>query len=100
MKLIDVTNSHPRLVSQQLQNTDTNFIKIFSLGTTTVIFSEAKTHKDIVLRNKHRGIKKSEINYALENILETSIDNVEVIFAPHMAEISLKIDPTLSVPSI
>ncbi|SFH66943.1 DUF1827 family protein [Pisciglobus halotolerans] len=92
MKLIDVTNSHRNLVSQQLQNTDTNFIRVFSLGPTTVILSEAKTHRDVVLKNPKRNIKKTEINYALQKILKVSPKKVDIIFAPNIAEISMKVE--------
>lgn len=91
VKLVDVTNSHPVLVSSQLENTDAVFIKVFSLGKTTVIFSGARTHKDVILQNKNRNIKNAEIQYAIENILEVSPEEVEIFPSPHLVEVSLKL---------
>lgn len=89
MKLIDVTNNHSDLVMEQLENTDANFVKVFSLGPTTIIYSGAATHKDVLLLNKIRNIKNTEINFVLENILETSLENVEILHAPHIVELSI-----------
>lgn len=92
MKLIDITNNHSELVIEQLENTNANFVKVFSLGPTTVICSGSPVSKDIILFNKDRKIKNSEINFVLKNILETTIDNVETIHAPHIVELSLHIE--------
>ena len=91
MKLIDVTNSHSHLVNSQLENTDAVFIKVFSLGPTTVIFSGAPTHQDVILQNKKRNIKNSEIHFAIENILEVTPEEVEIFPAPHLVELSVKV---------
>ncbi|WP_140405513.1 DUF1827 family protein, partial [Enterococcus sp. 8E11_MSG4843] len=39
MKLINVTNSHSRLVLNQLENTDAELVKVYTAGDTTVIFT-------------------------------------------------------------
>lgn len=91
MKLIDVTNSHSHLVNSQLENTDAVFIKVFSLGPTTVIFSGAPTHQDVILQNKKRNIKNSEIHFAIENILEVTPEEVEIFPAPHLVELFVKV---------
>lgn len=91
MKLIEVTNSYTALVHNQLENTDAVFIKVFSLGPTTVIFSGARTHQDIILQNKKRNVKQSEIQYAIEHILEADPKDVEIFSSPHLVEVSLKI---------
>ena len=52
MKLIDITNSHSQLVNEQLANTDAYFIKVYSLGQTTVFYADAATHRDIVILNQ------------------------------------------------
>ncbi|MCA9765074.1 MAG: DUF1827 family protein [Carnobacterium sp.] len=93
MKLIDVTNSHIDLVTEQLGSTDANFIKVYTLGPTTVIFSGAPTHEDVLLLNKHRNIKNAEIKYAVDNILETTIDQVDILHAPNIVELSVLIKP-------
>ena len=64
MKLIDITNSHSQLVNEQLANTDAYFIKVYSLGQTTVFYADAATHRDIVILNKKRRIKDVEIEFA------------------------------------
>ena len=56
MKLIDITNSHSQLVNEQLANTDAYFIKVYSLGQTTVFYADAATHRDIVILNRKRRI--------------------------------------------
>ena len=91
MKLIDVTNSHSSLVAEQLGNTDAVFIKVYSLGQTTVIFSGAATHKDVVLTNKLRNIKNNEINYAITEVLKTTPDQVDILKAPNLVEISVNL---------
>lgn len=92
MKLIDVTNSHTDLVTEQLGNTDANFIKVYSLGPTTVVFSGAPTHKDVLLLNKGRNIKNAEIKYAIDHILETSPDRVDILHAPNIVELSIPVN--------
>lgn len=91
MKLIDVTNSHSLLVNSQLESTDAVFIKVFSLGPTTVIFSGAPTHQDVILQNKKRNIKNSEIHYAIEKILEVPPEKVDIFPAPHLVELSVQL---------
>ncbi|MEG0498143.1 MAG: DUF1827 family protein [Carnobacterium sp.] len=91
MKLIDVTNSHIDLVTEQLGNTDANFIKVYTLGPTTVIFSGAPTHEDVLLLNKQRNIKNAEIKYAIDNILETTVDQVDILHAPNIVELSIMV---------
>ena len=69
MKLIDVTNSHADLVREQLANTDAQFVKVYSLGQTTVIFTGAATHEDVIILNKNRRVKQSEIDFVLTKLL-------------------------------
>ena len=38
-----------QLVNEQLANTDAYFIKVYSLGQTTVFYADAATHRDIVI---------------------------------------------------
>ena len=92
MKLIDVTNNHSELVVEQLENTNANFIKVFSLGSTTVICSGSSMSKDVILLNESRAIKNSEINFVLKNVLDTTIDNVEFIYAPNIVELSIPVE--------
>lgn len=89
MKLIDVTNSHPELVREQLANTDANFVKVYSLGQTTVIFTGAPTHEDIILLNRNRRVKQNEIDFVLTKLAEwTDENNVEVMPGHNFVELS------------
>ncbi len=61
MKLINVTNSHSRLVLNQLENTDAELVKVYTAGDTTVIFTSAPNHNEILLINKKRNIRPTEV---------------------------------------
>ncbi|APT18903.1 MULTISPECIES: DUF1827 family protein [Amylolactobacillus] len=73
MHLIDVTNSYRRMVENQLAATDANLIKVYSLGNTTVIYSEARRHIDAVISNKVRKIKQMEVDFVIDNLFEKEI---------------------------
>lgn len=88
MKIIDVTNSHPDLVREQLANTDANFVKVYSLGQTTVIFTGAPTHEDIILLNRNRRVKQNEIDFVLSKLTVWSDDDVEVMPGHNFVELS------------
>jgi len=88
MKLIDVTNSHADLVREQLANTDAQFVKVYSLGQTTIIFTGAPSHEDIIVLNRNRRVKQSEIDFALDKLLHLTIDEVEVIPGHNFVELS------------
>ena len=66
VKLINVTNSHSRLVMNQLENTDAEMVKVYTAGDITVIFTSAPNHNEILLINKNvqsnlPKLKKSNI---------------------------------------
>ena len=88
MKLIDVTNSHADLVREQLANTDAQFVKVYSLGPTTVIFTGATTHEDVIILNKNRRVKQSEIDFVLTKLLHLTVDDVEVMPGHNFVELS------------
>ncbi|MGP6138900.1 MULTISPECIES: DUF1827 family protein [unclassified Jeotgalibaca] len=88
MKMIDVTNSHPDLVREQLANTDANFVKVYSLGQTTVIFTGAPTHEDIILLNRNRRVKQNEIDFVLSKLTVWPDDDVEVMPGHNFVELS------------
>lgn len=88
MKLIDVTNSHPRLVKEQLANTDANFVKVYSLGQTTVIFTGAPTHEDIILLNRNRRVKQNEIDFVLSKLSDKNLEDVEILPGHNFVELS------------
>ena len=88
MKLIDVTNSHADLVREQLANTDAQFVKVYSLGQTTVIFTGATTHEDVIILNNNRRVKQSEIDFVLTKLLHLTVDDVEVMPGHNFVELS------------
>ena len=88
MKLIDVTNSHADLVREQLANTDAQFVKVYSLGQTTVIFTGATKHEDVIILNKNRRVKQSEIDFVLTKLLHLTVDDVEVMPGHNFVELS------------
>ena len=88
MKLIDVTNSHADLVREQFANTDAQFVKVYSLGQTTVIFTGATTHEDVIILNKNRRVKQSEIDFVLTKLLHLTVDDVEVMPGHNFVELS------------
>lgn len=89
MRLIDVTNSYPHLVSQQLAHTDTEYVKVYSLGSTTVVFTQAQTHDELLFTNETRNIKNVEIDFTLGKLASVSIRDVNVLFGDKLAEVSL-----------
>ncbi|MEI5993164.1 DUF1827 family protein [Candidatus Enterococcus mansonii] len=95
MKLANVTNSYKQLVNKQLENTDAYFVKVYSAGNTTVIYTEASQHAEIVIVNKKRALRKTEINeilaYFLKRLPKDRCDreNISIISLKDITEISL-----------
>ncbi|MDH6363630.1 hypothetical protein M2139_000747 [Enterococcus sp. PF1-24] len=95
MKLVNVTNSHARLVRSQLENTDAQLVKVYSAGNTTVVFTQAINHNEILLINKKRNILASEISYVkkyfLKKLPKDSYDEagIKVIEMEGLVEISI-----------
>lgn len=89
MRLIDVTNSYPHLVQEQLAHTDTSYVKVYSLGATTVIYTRASTHDEMLFTNETRRIKKVEIDFALEYLAGVKAQDVDIVFGDKYAEVSL-----------
>lgn len=95
MKLIDVTNSYANLVNKQLENTDAYFVKVFTLGKTSVVYTEAPTHKEILITNKQRNIKKDEIDTVLRRLVKDphERENLSMIKLDGIVEISIALLP-------
>lgn len=91
MKLIDVTNSYPELVTKQLENTDSTLVRVFTLGKTTVLYTEAPKHCEIVIINKVRKIKQKEITAVLDYLLDDRVDveNQNIIKMDNLVEVSV-----------
>lgn len=91
MKLINITNSYSQLVNEQLSHTDAHLVEVYSLGQTTVIYTDAKKHSNLVVLNKKRRIKQREIDFILDKIFKTDRSNpsLEFIECSYFIEISL-----------
>ena len=94
VKLINVTNSHSRLVMNQLENTDAELVKVYTAGDITV--TSAPNHNEILLINKKRAIKPTEIeeikHYFLKKLPPGSYEpeTISVIEMPDIVEISIQ----------
>lgn len=92
MKLIDITNSHSQLVKEQLANTDAFFVKVYSLGQTTVVYVDATTHKDIIIHNRKRRVKEAEIEFVVQRLFHTDCKDLDIIYANNFVEISIPVE--------
>ena len=90
MKLVDVTNSYGKLVNNQLANTDSLLVKVYTLGKTNVIYSEARTHKEVIIQNKQRKIKDNEIEFVLDRIFPSheALNKLDMIRTDNVVEIT------------
>ena len=69
MHLIDVTNSYRDLVQRQLAATNSQFVKVYSLGNTTVVYSETADKIEIVLENHKRPIRQDEVEFVIKRLI-------------------------------
>ena len=98
MKLINTTNSHSRLVKNQLESTDATLVEVYSAGNTDVIFTQAPLHYEILISNKHRAIREKEIEKIQEFFLNRKIDkqvidesNIKTLSSDQLIDISIPI---------
>lgn len=95
MKLIDITNNNRHFIQKQLDNTDATFVKMFSYGPTTICYTKAPKHIEILYRNKKRNIKDSEINATLPILLQNKdidIANLDAVRLNGCVEFSISKD--------
>lgn len=74
MRLINTTSSRSELVRNQLRNTDAELVETYSAGNTDVVFTQAPTHYELLISNKYRAIKDSELEVIREFFLKRKID--------------------------
>lgn len=104
MKLINVTNSYTPLVNNQLENTDAYLVEVYSAGNTTIVYTEAAQHAEILLTNKHRTIKQTEVDevlsYFLKKIATDKYDKatISTIELQDVVEISIPLTTTPTHP--
>ena len=70
MHLIDVTNNYSNLVHSQLNTTDANYVKVYSLGNTSVIYTESKNAIGIALENHDRRVREDEIEFVIKRLIK------------------------------
>ena len=91
MKMIDVTNSHYDLVTQQLACSDASIVKVYTIGPTTVFYSSAPTHQNIIVINKKRPVRPKEVDFAIERLFKQATrDNIEILEAHNFVELELR----------
>ncbi|MBD5430322.1 DUF1827 family protein [Lactobacillus sp.] len=69
MHLIDVTNTYRDLVEKQLAATNSQYVKVYSLGNTTVVYSETTDKIEIVMENHKRAIRQDEIEFVIDRLI-------------------------------
>lgn len=95
MKLVNVTNSHSRLVLSQLESTDAELVQVYTAGDTLVIYTLAPNHVEILLYNKKRTIRNSEVKEILAHFLEKlpndvyNEDQIQTLDSEGLIEISI-----------
>ncbi|WP_127848263.1 DUF1827 family protein [Lacticaseibacillus hulanensis] len=99
MRLIDVTNSYAHLVSQQLANTNAQLVQVYSLGQTTVVFTESPHHQEVLFTNERRNIQNGEIDFTLKELAGKGIKDVKVLRSRHLAEVTIR-TPESSAASV
>ncbi|EGO8716533.1 DUF1827 family protein [Enterococcus faecalis] len=101
MKLVNVTNSYKQLVNKQLENTDAYFVKVYSAGNTTAVYSEAAHHVEVLIMNKNRRIRPTEIKEILAKLLKRlpkeayDPDEISIIELNHVTEVSVPLKVSL-----
>lgn len=70
MHLIDVTNNYSDLVQSQLNTTDANYVKVYSLGNTSVIYEEGKKGIGIALENHDRRVREDEVEFIINRLIK------------------------------
>lgn len=91
MHLIDVTNSYKDLVHSQLNSTNVNYVKVYSLGNTSVIYTESNDAIGIALENHDRRIRKEEAEFVIKRLIKESDPSYVVTFdkGQHLIEIHI-----------
>lgn len=92
MKLIDVTNSNRCLVQNQLDNTDALFVKVYTYGQTTIIYTKAPKHIEVLYQNKKRNIQRKEIEETLPKLVtdtDAHCDELDSIRLNNYVELSI-----------
>ncbi|WP_338199571.1 DUF1827 family protein [Lactobacillus rizhaonensis] len=92
MHLIDVTNSYKDLVHSQLNTTNVNYVKVYSLGNTSVIYTESDKAIGIVLENHNRRVRKDETDFVIERLIKEENPSYMLTFDKSQHVIEIHID--------
>ena len=95
MKLVNVTNSHSKLVLEQLENTDAYLVKVYTVNDTLVLYTEAPLHNEILIVNNQRTLRDAEVEDIKMQLLKKTpadlytADEISTITEDHFIEISI-----------
>lgn len=92
MHLIDVTNSYRDLVHSQLNSTNVNYVKVYSLGNTSVIYTESDQAIGIVLENHNRRVRKDETDFVMKRLVKGKKLSYQLTFDEAQRVIEIHID--------
>ncbi|WP_278955600.1 DUF1827 family protein [Lactobacillus apis] len=92
MHLIDVTNSYKDLVHSQLNSTNVNYVKVYSLGNTSVIYTESNETIEIALENHDRRIRKEEAEFVIKRLIKEDDPSYVITFDKNQQLIEINID--------
>ncbi|MCO6527733.1 MAG: DUF1827 family protein [Lactobacillus sp.] len=92
MHLIDVTNSYRELVHSQLNTTNVNYVKVYSLGNTSVIYTESDDAIEIVLENHNRRVRKEEIDFIIERLIKEEAPTYTLISDKNQRVMEIHVD--------
>ncbi|WEV71342.1 DUF1827 family protein [Lactobacillus sp. ESL0785] len=92
MHLIDVTNSYSNLVHNQLNSTDANYIKVYSLGNTSVIYTESDQAIGIAIENHDRRVRKDEVEFIIKRLIKEADPSYQLTFDKNQQVVEIHID--------
>lgn len=87
MHLIDVTNTYSDLVQNQLNSTNAQYIKVYSLGNSSVVYTETDADIEIIIENHDRKIKDEEVEFLIRRLIrddrsyDITIDKTKKVIA-------------------
>ncbi|MDF7683674.1 DUF1827 family protein [Lactobacillus sp. ESL0679] len=92
MHLIDVTNSYRDLVHSQLNSTDVNYVKVYSLGNTSVVYTESDTAIGIAIENHDRRVRKDEVEFIIKRLIKERDPSYLVTFDKNQRVVEIHVD--------
>ncbi|KRL00254.1 DUF1827 family protein [Liquorilactobacillus capillatus] len=87
MHLIDVSNSYSRKIQRELAQSSTHFIKIYTLGSTRIVYKKNINTEEIVLSNKIRQVTDDEIDFTLAKLTNVTRNQIDITKTRDLVEI-------------